>query len=472
MPVEIKSREDAVRIAQEMKSADDRINQILDTVGDGDLTGDLKSEYERLEGEAAEKADALKSFTERYEQRQQSRSRSEGRKALLQTSSNGLKFAPETGEGVGGYKPSRGEERAIKTAGEIFVESPEFQNWMKMYAPNGNVPDNDTVPNMPPIFLNGEVERGGVVVNDETKSSMKALITGASATSAGALVRRDYYNFVDLPRRQPMLRDYITELRTDSDLIEYVRFNSRTNNAAMVAEATTDADIGSGDPAVTTAQGGLKPQSILALVKVTTTVKTIAHYMAVTRRALADAPYMRTLIDSELREGIEEELEDQMITGDGTGENFNGLETVSGVTTQAFDTDLKTTLRKARTKVRTTARIRRLANVIVLMHPNDMEDYDLDQDAEDRYYTGGPRMILTPMIWGMPIVESEAITEGTAWVLDAKTLLLWNREQTVMRTTDSHKDWFARNLIAILAEARYAFGFTRPSAIIECDLTA
>jgi hypothetical protein len=36
--------------------------------------------------------------------------------------------------------------------------------------------------------------------------------------------------------------------------------------------------------------------------------------------------------------------------------------------------------------------------------------------------------------------------------------------------TDSHEDWFIRNIIAILAEMRAAFGLIRPGAFIEADL--
>jgi len=53
-----------------------------------------------------------------------------------------------------------------------------------------------------------------------------------------------------------------------------------------------------------------------------------------------------------------------------------------------------------------------------------------------------------------------------------KTLILWDREQAGVQMTDSHNDFFVRNLVAILAEARAAFGCLRPSAIVEMDLTA
>jgi hypothetical protein len=38
--------------------------------------------------------------------------------------------------------------------------------------------------------------------------------------------------------------------------------------------------------------------------------------------------------------------------------------------------------------------------------------------------------------------------------------------------SDSHSDFFIRNLVAILAEMRAAFGVLRPAAFVEIDLTA
>ena len=46
-----------------------------------------------------------------------------------------------------------------------------------------------------------------------------------------------------------------------------------------------------------------------------TTVKTIAHWIPITKRAAADAAQVRTLVDNFLRYGLNEELEDQMLTG-------------------------------------------------------------------------------------------------------------------------------------------------------------
>ena len=54
---------------------------------------------------------------------------------------------------------------------------------------------------------------------------------------------------------------------------------------------------------------------------------------------------------------------------------------------------------------------------------------------------------------------------------DFRTAVLWDREQAAVHVTDSHDDWFVKNIIAILAEMRAAFGVIRPAGFVSIDLT-
>jgi HK97 family phage major capsid protein len=301
----------------------------------------------------------------------------------------------------------------------------------------------------------------------------KSLVTGGSDTSAGAFLTNDFRGLqvgLDVFQRPLRLRDVVTPGTTTSDTVEYVRVTSVTNNAAPVAEATSSAaPTAPGGAGALVNNGGYKPESGVALAKVTAAVKTIAHWMPATKRALSDAAQVRTLIDAFLMYGLEEELEDQMIQGDNTGENFEGLGNVSGVQAQAYDTDLLTTTRKAKTKVRTVGRS--IANAY-LINPVDLETLDLLQDNERRFYFGGPSGTGTAQpLWNLPVIETEAVPQGTGYVGDFRKAVLWDREQATVQVTDSHLDFFVRNLVAILAEMRAAFGVLQPSAFVEIDLT-
>lgn len=350
---------------------------------------------------------------------------------------------------------SNGQQQNVKTFKSISDElfsNPEFDAWLKSVTPGGFAPS-------------GAIQSPRIQLDSLFGNSVKTLITGASgwsaqsSTSGGALVGIDKKPIVDMSFNRPLtIRDIITIGQTNSDVVEFVRQTAQTNAAAPTAEAT-----GTGDGT------GSKPESAMTFEAVTASVRTIPHWLPVTTQALADAAQLRTYIDEFLRYGIEEEVEDQIIAGSGSGQNFAGVLNASGTTTQAWSSDILTTTREARTKVRVTGRARATAYV---MHPNDWETIDLLQDNEARYYYGGPAKMGNPTLWGLPVVESEAMTEGYAVCADWRLAILWERMQTVISMSNSHSDFFTRNLVAVLAEFRAAFGLIRPKAFVIADLTA
>lgn len=346
---------------------------------------------------------------------------------------------------IGGGKNVNAPQKSLGTS---FVESNEFTALTKS-VPNGRFGEKARVQSQP--------------------FGVKDLLTGVNrTTSAGALLTPQQLGLLDPYYQRPLtIRDLVTVGRTETDVIEGVRLLSVTNNAAPVPEATSAGVIGGGPPIVTAAAGGLKPESGLVFEKFSTVVKTVATWIPATKRALSDASQIRTLVDAFLLYALDEELEDQMVAGDGVGENFLGIGATSGIQTQAMDTDAFVTTRKARTKVRLGGRSIPTAYV---MHPIDWQNIDLLRDGNERFYGAGPFAMSNPILWGLPVVESEAIPQGTAYVADWKKAVLWDREQASIQVTDSHSDFFIRNLVAILAELRAAFCVLQPPAFVQITL--
>ena len=305
--------------------------------------------------------------------------------------------------------------------------------------------------------------------------SVKSLITGGASSSAGAFVTAEDSGILEMLGRRPLtIRDLISVRRTGSDSIEYVRQVSHTNAAAVVAEATTSAAPtapGTAGALVPAAGGGYKPEGSWAFERITTNVKTIAEWVPVTKRALADVAQLEGLIDDELSADIAEREEDQILNGDGTGENISGILSTSGIQSQAFVTDIFTSVRKGLTKARTVGRV--VPNGI-LMNPADVETVDLAREngATGKYFSGGPFGVGPRTLWGVPLIESEAQTAGFATAGDFSKAVLWDREETTVTISDSHADFFVRNLAAVLSEERVAFGVTRPQAFVTVDIAA
>jgi HK97 family phage major capsid protein len=336
--------------------------------------------------------------------------------------------------------------------GQRFVESPEFTAWMKGIAPGGHVPESARGITSPPVEFRSLMER-------------KELVIGADDTSAGAFVQTDYTGIYEPLGRYPLrIFDLISRRSTVSDLVEFVRQTTRVAQAAPVAEANVTTYAGS-----TGEVSGEKPEAKIAFEKVTAAVKTLAVWIPATKRALSDASQIRGIIDQELQDDLAEELEDQLFNGNGTGENFTGIANTAGILAQAWDTDLLTTARRAKTALEVTGRARPTAWVI---HPEDWETIELLQDGDDRYYWGGPMVNGQQQLWGVPVVTSQAVTQGTGYLADWRKAVLWDRERASIQVSDSHSDFFIRNMVAILAEMRAAFGVIRPTAFVEVELEA
>lgn len=341
----------------------------------------------------------------------------------------------------------------VKALGLQVVESPEFKAMLKPFG-DGRIPEKSRIQSDP--------------------ISIKGLFVGGTDTSAGAFVVNEQTGIVEmLGRKELKIRDLVSVRRTGSDTVEYVEQTSHTNAAAVVAEATssaapqapagsTQADL------VRDANGGYKPEGAWAFVRRTAVVKTIAEWVPATKRALADVAALEGLINDELRADVAEAEEAQILNGDGTGENFTGIANWSGIQTQAFSTDIFETARKAITKARTVGRVN--PNAIVVS-PATAEIIDLAKDLNGVYRYGGPQTIGTRTVWGLPVVESETQSDANMLVGDFSKAVLWDREQTTVTISDSHADFFIRNMVAILGEERCAFALTRPKAIVKAALS-
>lgn len=355
-----------------------------------------------------------------------------------------IRFPNAPGAGSNGTA-AKSETRASievvrKSMGELFASSDEYREWFKSAAPGGQLPQRGRI-SSPPVeakeLLDWVIRKGLL-----TSVNMEPLI---SPDDMGLIP----YQWAPLP-----IFSVITNGTTTSDTIEFARITGYENNAAPVPEAT---DV--------TGTSGLKPMSNMTVEAESVTVKTIAHWIPATKRVLADIAQLRSIIDAFLREGLRQQLAYQILNGDGTGENFLGILATPGLGGPvAAGTDALAAIRRARTLVQY---IGRATPNAILMNPVNWEALDTLQMQTGQFFFGGPMSMGTARLWGLPVIEDEAIPVGTALVGDFRQVILWNRQQATISATDSHADFFIRNLVAILGELRAAFAVMQPGAIVR-----
>jgi len=270
------------------------------------------------------------------------------------------------------------------------------------------------------------------------------------------------------PQRTKRVRDLFPVRTTSAAIIEYFRMTGFTNNAATVAERGTEG----GNPVF-----GAKPQSTMTFEGVQAPVRTIAHWEAAHRNVLADEPQLRSIIDNELMYGLRLQEDAQILDGDGTGENLTGVLQTTGIQNYAWGDGaldpVPDTKADAIRRAATLAFLAYYEPTGVVLHPNDWEDIELTKDSNGQYLVavsvalGGE-----PRVWRMPVVETPAISEGTALVGAFGTgAQLYDREQANIRISEQHSDFFVRNAIVVLAEQRLALAVKRPEAFVKIDFT-
>lgn len=258
---------------------------------------------------------------------------------------------------------------------------------------------------------------------------------------------------VDLKFRPLLVADLFPSGTTSSPLIRYLVETAVTNAAAAVAE------------------GGLKPESALTLSKVDETLHKIATFLPVTDEMLEDYAQAQSYIDARLTLFVKQAEEAQLLSGDGTGANLVGLLNRPGLAPSvvkgtapsvAADNSMDAVYRQI-TQIRTTAFLEPDA---VVIDPIAWEGMTLSKNSQGAYYANGPFMSQDiPSLWGKKVAVTPAMASGSALVgAFAQGGQIFRKGGLTVEASNSHADFFQKNLTAIRAEERLALAVYRPGA--------
>lgn len=330
---------------------------------------------------------------------------------------------------VGGSIPFAGGNGAaapaIKSMGEMFEESAAF----KAHADK-------------PASVTGQW------AVDLPYDSIKAALT---TTSGQVGFGTQIPGVVGFATRRPVMRDLMPVSETNDKFISYIEQNVQTFGAAPVVE------------------GAVKPETTLGTTRRQFNLETIAHYIKVTNQALDFIPGVRDMINQQGTVGLQLAEEDQILSGSGTSPNLQGFLTKSGLQTQALGADDQfTAFMKAMTKVQSTVGFANVTGGAI--NPNDWQQIVTLKDSTGRFIYGDPfAATAAPRLWGIPLVPTIAITEGTALIGD---FLMYSRlwlNGGIRILVGYVGDDLIRNQQTILVEEYAALQISRPSAF--CTIT-
>lgn len=280
-----------------------------------------------------------------------------------------------------------------------------------------------------------------------TVADVTSLTTGTGGAGDG--IAPDRLGGIITPAlRRMTIRNLLMPGRTGSNLIQYVQETGFQNMAAPVAEAAS------------------KPQSDLSLDLVDTPTRTLAHWIKASNQVLADIPQLQSYIDGRLRYGLQYVEETELLAGDGTGQHLTGL--IPQAT--AFDTSLLKSddqqvdvLRRAILQVR----IAEYAASGIVLNPIDWADIETLKDNNGRYIFGNPGTNLQPAMWGLPVVDTNAMPAGQ-FMVGAFNMAaqVFDREDANVQVSTEDADNFTKNMVTIRAEERLALAVFRPQSFV------
>lgn len=214
--------------------------------------------------------------------------------------------------------------------------------------------------------------------------------------------------------------------------------------------------------AAVVAEGAPKPEATLTWTPANLTQEVIAQHIPVTNQALNHNAMLRQLINAFLVNGVRAIVQSTIATE---------LAAWAGLAVQAFDTDLRTTLRRAITKAQVAAAITGSGPISIALSAGDAEDLDLEQLANIVLSPGeAPRQVSN--IWRANlIVVPSGMADGFAYVGDLKQVI-WYTTGDVQVSLGYINDDFTRNQQRVLAETEGVTGVLNAGAIVKTDLTA
>lgn len=341
-----------------------------------------------------------------------------------------------------------------KSLGEKFIDSPGFQKAIKTYREEGRLPQGFSTG-----IVSGDLKgtlgegagRGGTAL-----VSIPDLVPGIVTTQFQKLT----------------IADLLLSGQTTATSIRYVTEGTATSGAAGVAET------------------GTKPESTLGFTTTDEPIRKIATVLPIAEELVEDAPAIRAYIDGRLTLFIQIEEERQLLRGATGGTEVQGLLTSRSIPVYAGGTAVGN---KAIQVFKALNGFRGSAYVEpewIAIHPTDYEDIRLLRDGtggtQGQFYGGGPFMGpygvgsqvsasnqvtgSSDTLWGKPVYVTNIVGAGTALIGSSSSAQVFRKGGISVDATNSHDDWFTKNMLAIRAEERLGLALYYPKGFCEIRL--
>lgn len=276
-------------------------------------------------------------------------------------------------------------------------------------------------------------------------------VTSASGSAGVTVARERQAGIIEKEYRPLSVRDLLPSSAIASNSTEFVKELLFTNNAAMVAE------------------GAQKPESDMTFELATGVVRTLAHFAKASNQILDDSAGLASFIQNRLTLGLNLVEEDQILLGDGTGQNLTGLipAATDYVNTGIPGGSAATVVDKIRWAKLQVRKAFYAASAVVL-NPEDWAEIELLKSTEGAYLFSAFTSGATARLWGLNVVESDAIPAGQFLVGAFNVAAeIRDRQQATIDVSTEDGDNFQKNMTTIRVEKRLMLNVYRPASFVH-----
>lgn len=346
-----------------------------------------------------------------------------------------LKSIDEVGK-VGMAPPSTAPEDA-KTIGEAFVRSDGY----KALKAQGFTGDRWTT---------GAVEMGMKLVDGQSLTVESITGAGGSLPLAPQVAR----GVLPLPEERPAVADLFPSGEATTNTLVYLEETSVTPGVLTSPYLTSSAPAV--DPVVT-AEGGLKPAAFIDFTKRSVALEKLAAFLPISEEMIEDEPALASYINTRLamfvRQAEDARIIDKLLAATpGTA----GYAELGG--NNIFDS-----IMAGITSVRIEGGMEPDG---LLINPTDFAKMAVAKaSTAGNYLSGGPYGAAANNPWGLRTVVTAAVAAGSPIVgAFREGGQVWRKGGITVEASNSHSDYFRRNLVAIRAEERVILAVYRPKA--------
>ena len=258
--------------------------------------------------------------------------------------------------------------------------------------------------------------------------------------------------------------DMIPQIPTTQEVIVYMEETTQTRAATRVLEA------------------GTYPEAAFAFTERRVPVSKIGAFLPVTDESMNSPEFTASEIEMRLANAVRRNAVNLMVTGTVVTNHWTGLAGYTrgsdraqpgtgeiGLVNRGSDGYVDAIL-SAITRVRVYGDA--MADGL-LVNPLDWERIRSERTADGMYVLGSPQTYRGANPWGLSVMESVDVPEGTAYVGAWSTWArIHDRQELEVKMTDSHASEFTSGRVTLRADVRFAFYLLRPSSFFGIDFNA